>query len=79
MKSFLLLGRPGCHLCEDFLNEMLQVFPSLEGRVTQTNVDDQPDWRMLYGVRIPVLLGSDGTVLAEGHFSPDKLRAALGT
>ncbi len=77
MKPLLLLGRPGCHLCEDFLTEMLAAFPQLKGQVTQANVDDQPERRMVYGVRIPVLLGSDGEVLAEGRFSPDKLRAAL--
>ena len=78
MKHFLLLGRPGCHLCDNFLADLIEAFPKLEGRVTQANVDDNPDWRLMYGVRIPVLLDPQGQVLAEGHVKPGELREALG-
>jgi len=75
LKPLILLGRPGCHLCEEFLADLLQAFPLMAERVTQANVDDNPDWHLVYGVRIPVLLSAEGEVLAEGRFSPDKLRA----
>ena len=72
-----MLGRPGCHLCEDFLADLMAAFPKLEGRVTQVNVDDNQVWHMVYGVRIPVLLDPQGFVLAEGHVKPGELREVL--
>ena len=62
----LLLTRPQCGLCEEFLEELAHEFPHLAGQVRTANVDDRRDWQDLYGRRIPVLLGEDGAVWAEG-------------
>ena len=68
----LLLGRPDCHLCEEFRAEVEQAFP---GRfdVREACVDDKPEWRARFGERIPVLLDAAGTVLAESRFEPAAL------
>lgn len=73
MNALLLLGRPGCHLCEDFLSDLIAAHPRLEGRVNVVNVDERPDWREVYGRRIPVLLDGHGRVLGEGHFDAQKM------
>ncbi|WP_051362150.1 glutaredoxin family protein [Solimonas soli] len=65
---WLLLGRPDCHLCEEFeaaLREHLGARPFV---LEQAGVDARGEWRMRYGTRIPVLLDEDGRVLAEGIF-----------
>ncbi len=66
----LLLTRPECGLCEEFLEELAQEFPALAAAVRTADVDSRPDWRERFGRRIPVLLGEDGTVWAEGVMDP---------
>ena len=63
----LLLTRPDCGLCEEFLEELAHEFPRLAALVRTADVDSREDWRGLYGRRIPVLLGEDGAVWAEGR------------
>jgi hypothetical protein len=69
VSELLLLGRPDCHLCEEFeaaLRAHLgEVF------LTHACVDDRAEWRMRYGRRIPVLLDAAGEVLAEGRFDAE--------
>jgi hypothetical protein len=65
VSGLLLLGRPDCHLCEVF-EAALRAVP-----LTHACVDERAEWRMRYGRRIPVLLGADGEVLAEGHFDAE--------
>ena len=62
----LLLTRPDCALCEEFLEELAHEFPRLAAAVHTADVDSREEWRERYGRRIPVLLGEDGSVWAEG-------------
>jgi hypothetical protein len=72
-RSLVLLGRPGCHLCEEF-EEELRAHPAYAGvTLEQADVDSRDDWRASYGRRIPVLLDEQGHVLCEGHFDPQSL------
>lgn len=57
-----LLSRPGCHLCDDFLNDLLPFLPATV-TVQRCNVDSRDDWRLAFGRRIPVLLDASGRVL----------------
>ncbi len=69
MSGLLLLGRPECHLCEEFeaaLRASLGDVP-----LAHACVDERAEWRMRYGRRIPVLLDGDGSVLAEGRFDAE--------
>ncbi|MGH8442607.1 MAG: glutaredoxin family protein [Nevskiaceae bacterium] len=70
--ALLLLTRPGCELCEEFRAELEQAFP---GRfdVREACVDDDADWRRRYGLKIPVLLDEQGTLLCATRFDPSSL------
>lgn len=69
----LLLTRPDCRLCDEFREELEQAFP---GRfdVREACVDDQPEWRRRYGLKIPVLLDAHGELLCATRFDPDSLQ-----
>jgi hypothetical protein len=74
----LLLTRPDCPLCEEFLEELGHEFPVLAARVQAEDVDSREDWRSQYGQRIPVLLGEDGSVWCEGHLDVAAVAERLG-
>ena len=57
--KLLLLTRPGCHLCEEFREELEDAFPG-RFELNERCVDDQPDWSSRFGREIPVLLDSKG-------------------
>lgn len=69
------LERRNCHLCEDAWAVLTSV-ATTEG-VHRVDIDADDDLVADYGLRIPVLLADDGTVLAEGIFDAPALRAAL--
>ena len=67
-----LLVRPGCDLCEEFRAELEHAFPG-RFEVREACVDDSPDWQRRYGLKIPVLLDEQGTLLCATRFDPDSL------
>jgi hypothetical protein len=69
----LLLGRPDCSLCEEFREALEQAFPG-RFELREACVDDDPEWRRRYGLKIPVLLDGEGRLLCATRFDP----AALG-
>jgi hypothetical protein len=71
-----LLGRPGCHLCEELEQELQAHFA---GRVAieQADVDSRPDWRERFGRRIPVLLDETGAVVCEVHLDLEAVERLL--
>ena len=71
--ALLLLSRPGCHLCEEFREDLEQAFPR-RFELCEACVDDRPEWREAWGRKIPVLLAEDGTVLCETRFDPEVLQ-----
>ena len=52
--SLRLYSKPGCHLCEIMIEELL---PLIRGRLELevVNIESRPDWLHDYGTRIPVL------------------------
>jgi len=54
MTPLRIYSRPGCHLCEQLLEDVL---PLVRGRleVEVVNIDDDADLSRKYGTRIPVL------------------------
>lgn len=68
--GLLLLTRQDCPLCDEFLEELAHEFPRLAAGLSSGDVDSRQDWRERYGHRIPVLLGEDGAVWAEGRLDP---------
>lgn len=66
-----LLTRPECHLCEDFESALHEHFTGLGEpmpALSIVDVDSRGEWRMRYGLRIPVLLDAQDRVLGEGRF-----------
>jgi thiol-disulfide isomerase/thioredoxin len=60
------LTRPGCHLCDD-ARPLVESAAEREGvGFEEVDVDSSPELKSMYGTRVPVLLGSDGMVIAEG-------------
>ncbi|HVT35874.1 MAG TPA: glutaredoxin family protein [Nevskiaceae bacterium] len=68
-----LVGRPGCHLCEEFEHALRAAYPQVE--IEHGDVDSRADWLRRYGMKIPVLLAPDGLVLCETFFDPAALAA----
>jgi hypothetical protein len=67
----VLLSRPGCHLCEEFADDLRAWDASVPLDIA--DVDSRREWREEFGRRIPVLLDGDGKVIGEGKFDPDRL------
>ncbi len=76
VQRFTLLSRPGCHLCEDLEAEALATFAGrIEIDVVQ--VDQHPEWRAQYGLRIPVLLDAADALVCEGRLDEQALSRCL--
>jgi hypothetical protein len=50
----IVYSRRGCHLCE-LLLEQLQPLVRDIAPIHVRDVDERPDWREAYGLRVPVL------------------------
>lgn len=76
MTALTLYSRPGCHLCEEFL-EALE--PLIRGRasVAVSNIDTDPALVEAWGVRIPVLCDGE-TVVCEAFVDAQAVRDHLG-
>ena len=76
MRAVTLLGRAGCHLCDDARAVVIEVAGRTGARVTELDVDDDPELRAEYGDMVPVVL-VDG--VQHGYFTidADRLERAL--
>jgi len=70
--ALLLLTRPECGLCDEFREALEQAFPG-RFEVREACVDDRPEWRARYGLKVPVLLDEQGTLLCATRFDPDSV------
>ncbi len=73
----LLLGKPGCHLCDDaraIVTGVLAEFPMVT--FAETSILDDPALLDAYAEEIPVVL-IDGKVHAVWRVDPARLRKAL--
>lgn len=75
--NWLLLSRPGCHLCDEFCDEVLTAFPRLRPLLEWVDVDSRAEWRERYGRRIPVMLDSQQQLVCEAEFDRAAVAAAL--
>jgi len=71
------LTRPGCHLCDQA--RPLVAAAAARSGVTVEEIDIDSDQVLIrdYGLRIPVVLGPGGEVLAEGEIDSRRLRQEL--
>jgi hypothetical protein len=73
----VLLGKPGCHLCDDaraVVATVLEDFP--EVTFDEKSILDDPELLDAYAEEIPVVL-IDGRVHTIWRVDPDRLRKAL--
>ena len=73
--EFIVYSRPGCHLCEQLVEELL---PLLRNRadLKVRNIDENPELVRAYGVRIPVLV-LDGDEVCEYRLDRDAVLKRL--
>ena len=73
-----LIGKPGCHLCEDAESVVNEVVADFEGQVTlgQLNILEDEELFARYSEEIPVLLIND-KVHNYWRIDPVRLREAL--
>jgi glutaredoxin len=72
-----LLGRPGCHLCDDARTIVAAVAAEAGVAWDEVDVDSDGDLADEYGDRVPVVL-LDGQEHAYWRVDAERLRAALG-
>ena len=71
-----LVGKPGCHLCDEARVVVAAVCDELGQAWDEVSILDDPGLADLYWEQIPVTL-VDGEVLSVWHVDPAGLRAAL--
>lgn len=77
MTTVTLIGKPGCHLCDDaraVVEDVLAEFPGV--RMLEQSILDDPTLHERYWDEIPVVL-IDGAVHTIYRVDADRLRAAL--
>jgi hypothetical protein len=78
-----LIGKPGCHLCEDaelavdrVLASFLAANPSVSASITQQNILDDAELAARYSEEIPVLL-INGKVHNYWRIDEERFAAAM--
>lgn len=78
-----LIGKPGCHLCDDAriaLANVVEAFtaenPSVEIDVIERNILDDPQLALMHSEEIPVVL-LNGKMHSYWHIDAARLKAAL--
>lgn len=72
----VLLGRPGCHLCEDARDVVQKVAEDLGVGWEERSIDDDPQLQERYAEQIPVTL-VDGRQHDFWRVDEARLRSAL--
>ncbi|MFP5505543.1 MAG: glutaredoxin family protein [Gammaproteobacteria bacterium] len=75
--SLTLYTRRGCHLCEDFEQELRRLQAEMPFEVEIHDVDARPEWRAAYNDRVPLLLAGSEEI-SRYFLDPDCLRRHLG-
>jgi hypothetical protein len=71
------LTKPGCHLCEDAEPVVLRAAELTRSDLVTTDIHRDDELAVDWGLRIPVVRWSDGSVLAEGRISLGPLTRAI--
>ncbi|MEZ5499227.1 MAG: glutaredoxin family protein [Steroidobacteraceae bacterium] len=78
LAGLVLLTRPDCDLCEEFLAEFAAHLPATTAPpLRRLPVDSDATLVRRYGLKIPVLL-LDGELVCWGRFDPAELDRLLG-
>lgn len=69
--------RPGCHLCEDAFPVVERAAALARLGVEEVDVDSTAELAAEFGLRIPLVVGPSGRVLAEGEMNLGDLLGAM--
>ena len=78
MKKITLIGKPGCHLCDDARAIIAQVAAETGAEWEEINMLDDAELTAKYAEQIPVTL-IDGKQHDYWRVNPQRLRKALET
>jgi glutaredoxin len=68
-KVVTLLGRPGCHLCDDARTELQPILVEMGAQLREVNIEDDDALHVAHLERIPVILVGDVEIC---HFFVDE-------
>lgn len=71
--SVKFLTRDGCHLCDEARPVLEKVAKQMNVTIEEVDIEGDDELTKLYGLRVPVVLGAHGRVLAEGVIDDRKL------
>ena len=74
--EFILYSRPGCHLCDEMLEELAPLIDGRDASVRVVDVDGNPGLKERYGLRIPVLTLGEEEVCAT-RLIPGRVESLL--
>lgn len=75
--ELVLLGRPGCHLCDEAESTIRAVLSFRGGTLTKIDIDTDETLRRAHAQEIPVVL-IDGKKRFKGRVDPERLHRLLG-
>lgn len=73
----ILYTRHGCHLCEDFEQELRRVQSDTPFEFEIRDVDARTEWRAAYNDQVPLLLAGDAEI-SRYFLDVERLRRHLG-
>lgn len=76
MRTVTLIGKPGCHLCDDAREVVTAVCAETGARWEEKDIDQDAELHRLYWEQIPVVL-IDGAQHDFWRVDPKRLRRAL--
>lgn len=76
MPTVTVYGKPGCHLCDDALDALLDVRATHPFDIVEVNIARDPALIERYGEQIPVVM-LDGEWLFDYQVDPAVLRQRL--
>jgi glutaredoxin len=75
-RDVTIYSRPGCHLCEEAKAQIAPLLKEFGARLTEINIDEDPELRARYGYDVPVIfLGARKA--AKHRVDPSQFRRQL--
>jgi hypothetical protein len=78
LPALRLLSRSGCHLCDEMRAVVVPLVDRLGGSLETVDVDSDPALAARWGNEIPVLLDSEGRVVAKARDGAKRIARRLG-